>query len=99
MGPSCRSGRARARAATVDPVPNAVLSLSGVAVVRDGATLLADVDWTVRDGERWVVLGPNGAGKTTLLQVASAALHPTSGVAGILGEVLGTVDVFELRPR
>jgi iron complex transport system ATP-binding protein len=46
-----------------------------------------------------VILGPNGAGKTTLLQVAAAQLHPTSGVAGILGEVLGTVDVFELRPR
>ena len=26
-------------------------------------------------------------------------IHPTGGVAGILGEVLGTVDVFELRPR
>jgi iron complex transport system ATP-binding protein len=26
-------------------------------------------------------------------------MHPTSGVAGILGEVLGAVDVFELRPR
>lgn len=46
-------------------------------------------------GERWVVLGANGAGKTTLLQVAAARLHPTSGVAGVLGEVLGAVDVFE----
>ena len=46
-----------------------------------------------------MVLGPNGAGKTTLLQVASAQIHPTDGVAGILDEVLGTVDVFELRPR
>jgi iron complex transport system ATP-binding protein len=45
------------------------------------------------------VLGPNGAGKTTLLQIAAARMHPTSGVAGVLGEVLGTVDVFELRPR
>ena len=26
-------------------------------------------------------------------------MHPTRGVAGVLGEVLGTVDVFELRPR
>jgi iron complex transport system ATP-binding protein len=26
-------------------------------------------------------------------------MHPTSGVAAVLGEVLGTVDVFELRPR
>ncbi len=31
--------------------------------------------------------------------MASAQIHPTSGVAGILGEVLGTVDVFDLRPR
>jgi iron complex transport system ATP-binding protein len=46
-----------------------------------------------------VILGPNGAGKTTLLQIAAARMHPTTGVAGVLGEVLGTVDVFELRPR
>jgi len=76
-----------------------VLELAGVTVRRGDATLLDDVDWTVEEDERWVVLGPNGAGKTTLLQIASAQLHPTSGVAGILGEVLGTVDVFELRPR
>jgi iron complex transport system ATP-binding protein len=77
----------------------AVLELAGVTVRRGTATLLDDVDWTVLEGERWVILGPNGAGKTTLLQVASAQLHPTAGVAGILEEVLGTVDVFELRPR
>src|ERR671912_1109279 len=76
-----------------------VLELAGVTVRRGGATLLDDIDWTVEEDERWVVLGPNGAGKTTLLQVASAQIHPTAGVAGILDEVLGTVDVFELRPR
>jgi iron complex transport system ATP-binding protein len=76
-----------------------VLELAGVTVRRGQATLIDAVDWTVEEDERWVVLGPNGAGKTTLLQVAAAQVHPTSGVAGILGEVLGTVDVFELRPR
>ncbi len=78
---------------------DAVLELADVTVRRGAATLLEGVDWTVEEDERWVVLGPNGAGKTTLLQVASAQIHPTSGVVGILGEVLGTVDVFELRPR
>ena len=77
----------------------AVLEFAGVTVRRGQATLLDNVDWVVEEDERWVILGPNGAGKTTLLQVASAQLHPTSGVAGILEEVLGTVDVFELRPR
>ena len=76
-----------------------VLDLRAVSVVRDGATLLDSIDWAVDEGERWVVLGPNGAGKTTLLQIASSNLHPTSGEAWILGERLGAVDVFELRPR
>jgi len=77
----------------------AVLDFVEVTVRRGQATLLDRVDWRVSPEDRWVVLGPNGAGKTTLLQVASAQIHPTSGVAGILDEVLGTVDVFELRPR
>src|ERR671917_1179478 len=77
----------------------AVVDLAGVTIVRGGATLLEDVDWTVDESDRWVVIGPNGAGKTTLLQVLAAQIHPSSGVAGLLGEVLGTVDVFELRPR
>lgn len=76
-----------------------VLELAGVSIVRGGKTLLNSIDWQVRDGQRWVVMGPNGAGKTTLLQVAGARIHPTSGVAGILDEVMGAVDVFELRPR
>jgi iron complex transport system ATP-binding protein len=76
-----------------------VLQFAGVTVRRGQATLIADVDWTVEEDERWVILGPNGAGKTTLVQVASANIHPSDGVAGILGEVLGAVDVFELRPR
>jgi iron complex transport system ATP-binding protein len=78
---------------------DAVLELADVTVRRGTTNLVEGVDWTVEEDERWVVLGPNGAGKTTLLQVASAQIHPTEGVAGILGEVLGTVDVFELRPR
>ena len=77
----------------------AVLELAGVTVRRGDVVLLDDLDWTVEEDERWVVIGPNGAGKTTLLQVAAAQLHPTTGVAGVLEEVLGTVDVFDLRPR
>jgi iron complex transport system ATP-binding protein len=77
----------------------AVVELAGVTVRRGDALLLDSIDWTIDESQRWVVLGPNGAGKTTLTQVLSAQLHPTTGVAGVLGEVLGTVDVFELRPR
>ncbi|MFT4009821.1 MAG: ABC transporter ATP-binding protein [Nocardioidaceae bacterium] len=78
---------------------DAVLELAGVSVRRGTATLLDDVSWVVEEDERWVVLGPNGAGKTTLMQLISAQMHPTTGLVGILGEIMGAVDVFELRPR
>ena len=78
---------------------SAVLSLTDLAVVRDGNRILDGVSWSVAPDDRWVILGPNGAGKTTLLQVVSANLHPTSGEAVILGEHLGRTDVFDLRPR
>jgi len=76
-----------------------VLEFAGVGVVRGDNTLLDDISWEVEEGQRWAILGPNGAGKTTLLQLAAGRIHPTRGVAGVLGEVLGAVDVFELRPR
>jgi iron complex transport system ATP-binding protein len=76
-----------------------VLDLTAVTVLRSGNALLDRVTWSVAEGQRWVVLGANGAGKTTLLQVAAARLHPSSGVASVLGETLGATDVFELRPR
>jgi iron complex transport system ATP-binding protein len=76
-----------------------VLEFSDLTVVRGGNNILDSVTWSVQPSERWVILGPNGAGKTTLLQVASATIHPTSGKAKVLGEKLGKVDVFELRPR
>jgi iron complex transport system ATP-binding protein len=75
------------------------LAFAGLTIQRSGQRLLDTVDWQVEEDERWVVLGPNGAGKTTLLSVAAAQVHPTSGSAEILGERLGSVDVFELRPR
>jgi len=76
-----------------------VVEMEGVDVVRGEATLLRGIGWTVAADQRWVVLGPNGAGKTTLLQLAAAQMHPTRGTVRLLGETLGAVDVFELRPR
>ena len=46
-----------------------------------------------------MIIGPNGAGKTSLLRIAAAAEHPSSGVAFVLGERLGRVDMSELRAR
>ena len=75
------------------------LHLAGVHLVRDGTTILRDVDWEVQPRERWVVLGPNGSGKTTLLRVASLYLHPSTGEVAVDGQWLGRTDVRALRTR
>jgi len=76
-----------------------VLRCEEVIVDRGGHRILGPISLSVEAHERWVIVGPNGAGKTTLFQLASAAIHPTSGSVIILGELLGKCDVFELRPR
>ncbi len=78
---------------------NLVIDVADVTVRRGQAYLLDHVSWQVAATDRWVVIGPNGAGKTTLMQLASTRMFPTTGHVTLLGERLGSVDVFELRPR
>ena len=76
-----------------------VLAFRGVGFRREGRAILADIDWTVRSGERWVVLGANGAGKTTMLRMAATYESPSEGTIDVLGHRIGTFDVRDLRTR
>src|SRR3984893_15495482 len=51
--------------------------LANVDLEREGRTVLANVTWTIRPGERWVLAGGNGAGKTQLLKIIAGAGWPT----------------------
>ncbi|MBJ8343463.1 ABC transporter ATP-binding protein [Antrihabitans sp. YC2-6] len=82
-----------------EPDPDLLIDFTDVTIRRSGVTLVGPVTWQVELDEKWVVLGPNGAGKTSLLRIAAAEMHPTSGTAHLLGEVLGRVDISELKPR
>ncbi|MDT5119369.1 MAG: iron complex transport system ATP-binding protein [Mycobacterium sp.] len=79
--------------------PDLLIDFRNVLLRRSEHVLVGPVDWAVELDERWVILGPNGAGKTSLLRIAAAAEHPSSGIAFVLGERLGRVDVSELRAR
>ncbi len=76
-----------------------VIDVRGLVVRRAGQTILGPLDWTVHEGQRWVVLGPNGSGKTTLLSVVGLELWPTAGEVHVLGARYGRVDSRELRRR
>lgn len=52
----------------------------------NGTTAVADVSFTVRQGEIVGLLGANGAGKTTSIQVLLGLTTPTSGSVRIFGQ-------------
>lgn len=82
-----------------EPDPDLLIDFTDVLIRRSGVTLVGPVTWQVELDEKWVVLGPNGAGKTSLLRIAAAEVHPTSGIAHLLGEVVGKAEVADLKPR
>jgi len=77
----------------------ASLQLRSVSFVRDGRTILDNINFTVQTNERWLILGANGSGKTTLVRIAALHEHPSSGSVTVLGETLGSTDVRTLRRR
>ncbi len=56
-----------------------VLSADGVCVEVGARTVLRDVTFELRYGERTALIGPNGSGKTTLLRAVVGALETTAG--------------------
>jgi molybdate transport system ATP-binding protein len=51
---------------------NCVIAMKSVSVEYDGRKILHNINWIVRQGERWALTGPNGAGKSTLLSLVNA---------------------------
>ncbi len=49
-----------------------MVRLNGVSIRYGDRTILRDLDWTVRRGEKWALGGENGAGKSTLLSLVCA---------------------------
>ena len=49
-----------------------VVSMRKVSIQYGSRTILHELDWVVRKGERWALSGQNGAGKSTLLSLVCA---------------------------
>jgi iron complex transport system ATP-binding protein len=73
-----------------------LLTLEGVRLRAAGRTLVDELSFEVRCGQRWAILGPNGAGKSTLLAVMAGARRPDGGQLSTHGRPLATLNEMEL---
>ena len=63
-----------------------VVKLNKVSIRYDDRTILKELDWTVRRGEKWALSGENGAGKTTMIRLLTGLAEPTTGKIALFGE-------------
>ena len=61
------------------PADGEVLRVQGLAKSFGGLTILQDVSFSVRKGERRAFIGPNGAGKSTLFNMLAGDLPASDG--------------------
>ncbi|GAA2564782.1 MULTISPECIES: ribosomal protection-like ABC-F family protein [Streptomyces] len=88
----------RERARTVVPAAVAQLSVKNVTKSYGTRTVLDQVSFTVRPGEKAAVIGENGSGKSTLLRLLAAAEVPDAGEVtvsfpGGTGHLAQTLDL------
>ena len=73
-----------------------VLEAEHVSFELNGAPILRDVSFTLRQGESLAVVGANGAGKTVLLKHLNGLYRPTRGQVRVMGKDTRRVKVSQL---
>lgn len=58
-------------------------------MVRGAATVLRDIDLTIKAGQCVAIIGPNGAGKTSLLQALLGLIPRKTGTIHLNGDAIG----------
>lgn len=64
---------------------NSVIEVAGLRKDYGGFTAVADVSFSVTEGEIFGILGPNGAGKTTTVECLQGLRHADAGEINVLG--------------
>jgi ABC-type multidrug transport system ATPase subunit len=76
-----------------------ILTLEDAGVSLGGRTILRGISLSVGPSEVLGIAGPNGSGKTTLLRLLATLVRLDEGAGKVLGAVLGTSEVYSVRPH
>jgi len=80
-----------------DDQRKAIIRVEHATVWLEHRRALADIDWTLYDGEHWQLTGPNGAGKSTFLRLLHGQLRPAKGGAVHFPGIDDPDNVWSLR--
>ncbi len=76
-----------------------LLDVRGLGCRFGGLQAIADLDFSVRQGEIKAIIGPNGAGKTTLFNMISGVIAPSAGEILLSGERIDALPAFQRAQR
>jgi ABC-2 type transport system ATP-binding protein len=62
-----------------------MIETTGLTKLYGAQAVVADVDLSVAEGQRFGLLGPNGSGKTTLIRMLLGLVYPTRGEITVMG--------------
>lgn len=76
------------------------LTIDHLSITFDGAEILRDLSFSVKEGEFVSILGPSGCGKSTLLNILAGIIPPESGNITVDGKQLsGASEHFAYMPQ
>lgn len=77
-----------------------MIKLNNVSLDIYGAgRILNNINWHIKDGEKWVLFGRNGSGKTKLLEIVTGYNYASQGEVVRFGLGQPGHDIRELRKR
>ena len=76
-----------------------ILHYENVSFVREGRSILKNVNWNIKKGENWALLGLNGSGKSTILSMIPAYTFPTKGEIRVFGHKFGNYVWKNIKDR